>query len=168
MPQPPAATPEPIHSNAAIAGHPLHPMLIHFPVAALVGLPAADAAFLWSSDPFWARAGLWLAGVGAIGGWIASLAGLVDLLSVQAIRRKVTAWTHALLAVMLLSLGTLNWLLRLHLGAADSVIPLGIGISVLNLLLIALAAYLGGKLVYEQAVAVDTTSPPAAAGGLRG
>lgn len=168
MPQPPAAPPHPIQSKAAIAGHPLHPMLIHFPVAALVALPAADAAFLWSADPFWARAGLWLAGVGAGGGWIASMAGLVDLLGVQAIRRKVTAWSHAMLAVMLLSLATLNWLLRLRLGAAETVMPLGVGISMLNLLLIALAAYLGGKLVYEQAVAVDTASPPAAASGQRG
>ncbi|MGE4241216.1 DUF2231 domain-containing protein [Ramlibacter sp.] len=168
MPQPPTAPPEPIQSNAAIGGHPLHPMLIHFPVAALVALPAADAAFLWNGDPFWARAGLWLAGVGALGGWVASLAGLVDLLTVQAIRRKVTAWTHALLAVMLLSLGTLNWLLRLRLGAADSVMPLGFGLSILNLVLIALAAYLGGKLVYEQAVAVDAAAVPDEHGGLRG
>jgi uncharacterized membrane protein len=168
MPEPTAAPAETIHSNAAIAGHPLHPMLIHFPVAALVGLPAADAAFLWSGDPFWARAGLWLAGVGATGGWVASVAGLVDLLSVQAIRRKVTAWSHALLAVMLLSLATLNWLLRLRLGADASVLPLGIGLSVLNLLLIALAAFLGGKLVYEHAVAVDTNGPSAIAGSPRG
>jgi uncharacterized membrane protein len=168
MPEPTAAPAETIHSNAAIAGHPLHPMLIHFPVAALVGLPDADAAFLWSGDPFWARAGLWLAGVGATGGWVASVAGLVDLLSVQAIRRKVTAWSHALLAVMLLSLATLNWLLRLRLGADASVLPLGIGLSVLNLLLIALAAFLGGKLVYEHAVAVDTNGPSAIAGSPRG
>lgn len=168
MHQPNAAPAETIHSKAAIGGHPLHPMLIHFPVAALVGLPAADAALLWSGDPFWARAGLWLAGVGAAGGWVASVAGLIDLLSVQAIRRKVTAWSHALLAVMLLSLATLNWLQRLHEGADASVAPLGIGLSLLVLLLIALAAYLGGKLVYEHAVAVDTGGPSATAGSPRG
>ena len=61
-------SPEPILSRAAIAGHPLHPMMIHFPVAALLALVPVDAAFIVGGDPFWARAGLWLAGVGAIGG----------------------------------------------------------------------------------------------------
>jgi uncharacterized membrane protein len=37
---------EAIHSKAAIVGHPLHPVLIHFPVAALVGLVGSDAAWL--------------------------------------------------------------------------------------------------------------------------
>ena len=54
-----------IMSRAAIAGHPLHPMMIHFPVAALLGLVAADAGFLWTGDLFWQRAALWLAGIGA-------------------------------------------------------------------------------------------------------
>ena len=103
---------ESINSNAAIAGHPLHPMMIHFPVAALIGLVPADLAYLWTLDEFWWRAGLWLSGVGAIGGWIASIAGVIDLVSVQQIRRKVTAWCHAILAVMMLSLASLNWLLR--------------------------------------------------------
>ena len=106
-------TPEPILSRAAIAGHPLHPMMIHFPVAALIGLVAADGGFVYTGDPFWARAGVWLAGVGALGGWGASLAGLVDLLTVGRIRRLITAWGHALIAVMMLSLATLNWMLRL-------------------------------------------------------
>ena len=63
-----------------------------------------DGAWWWTQDPFWARAGLWLAGVGAAGGWIASVAGLIDLLTVRRIRRLVTAWGHAIVAVMMLSL----------------------------------------------------------------
>src|SRR5690606_30563407 len=143
-----------ITSNAAIAGHPLHPMMIHFPVAALLGLVASDLAFLWTLDPFWSRAGLWLAGVGAFGGWIASLAGLVDLLTVAQIRRKITAWCHALLAVMMLSLASLNWLLRFSTDPDDPQILWGLFLSLLTAGLIALAAFLGGRLVYEHAVAV--------------
>ncbi|HTN30003.1 MAG TPA: DUF2231 domain-containing protein [Pseudomonas sp.] len=145
---------EEITSNAAIAGHPLHPMMIHFPVAALLGLVASDLAFLWTLDPFWSRAGLWLAGVGAFGGWIASLAGLVDLLTVAQIRRKITAWCHALLAVMMLSLASLNWLLRFSTEPDDPQILWGLFLSLLTAGLIALAAFLGGRLVYEHAVAV--------------
>lgn len=147
-------TPEAIPSNAAIAGHPLHPMMIHFPVAALLGLVATDLAFFWTLDAFWWRAGLWLSGVGAFGGWIASLAGLVDLLTVAQIRRKITAWCHALLAVMMLSLASLNWVLRVGGATDDPHLLWGLALSLLTAGLIALAAFLGGRLVYEHAVAV--------------
>ncbi|CAM5438536.1 MAG: DUF2231 domain-containing protein [Pseudomonas sp.] len=150
---------ESISSNAAIAGHPLHPMMIHFPVAALLGLVPADLAYLWTLDPFWSRAGLWLAGVGAIGGWLASIAGVVDLLSVAQIRRKVTAWCHAILAVMMLSLASLNWLLRYKgIDGGDSDALWGLFLSLLTAVLISLAAFLGGRLVYEHAVGVELDS----------
>lgn len=149
-------TSEPILSRAAIAGHPVHPMLIHFPVAALIALVGADAAYLNTGDPFWARAGVWLAGVGALGGWVASVAGLVDLLSVSQIRRLITAWGHALVAVMMLSLATFNWQLRLGDDPGRYVMPWGLAMTLATAGFIALAAYLGGRLVYENAVGVHT------------
>ena len=150
-------TPEPILSRAAIAGHPLHPMMIHFPVASLLGLVGADAAYVTVGDPFWARAGLWLAGVGAVGGWVASLAGLVDLLTVGRVRRLITAWGHALIAVTMLSLASLNWALRLGDDPGRAVLPWGLALTLLTAAFIGLAAYLGGRLVYEHAVGVDTS-----------
>lgn len=147
---------KPILSRAAIAGHPIHPMLIHFPVAALIALVGTDAAYLYGGDPFWARAGVWLAGVGALGGWGASVAGLIDILSVKEIRRLVTAWGHALMAVMMLSVATLNWRLRLGEDPGEYVMPWGVGLSLLTAGFISLASYLGGRLVYENAVGVHT------------
>lgn len=151
-----SASPEPILSRAAVAGHPLHPMLIHFPVAALIGLLGTDAAYLWTGDPFWSRASVWLAGVGAGGGWLASLAGLVDLLFIRRVRRLITAWGHALIAVMMLSLATFNWMLRVGGDPGRLVAPWGLGLTLLTAAFIGLAAYLGGRLVYEHAVGVDT------------
>ena len=101
------------------------------------------------------RASLWLAGIGSLGGWLASLAGLVDLLTVERIRLKITAWCHALIAVMMLSLATLNWLLR-YQGLEDMQLWC-LYLSLLTAGLIALAAYLGGRLVYEQAVGVEVS-----------
>ncbi|MHA6493454.1 DUF2231 domain-containing protein [Pseudomonas borbori] len=145
---------ESIVSRAAIAGHPLHPMMIHFPVAALLGLVGSDFAYFWTGDQFWVRASLWLAGIGSLGGWVASLAGLVDLLSVERIRLKITAWCHAIIAVMMLSLASLNWLLR-YQGPEQGMERWCFYLSLLTAGLIGLAAYLGGRLVYEQAVGVD-------------
>lgn len=145
---------EPIISKMSLRGHPIHPMLIHFPVAALMALVATDIAYLVSEDYFWARASLWLAGVGAFGGWISGLAGLIDLIAVPRIRRLITAWCHATLAVMLLSLASLNWQFRID--DADALIwPWGLYISLLTGVLIAFTSNLGGQLVYERAVGVD-------------
>lgn len=142
-----------IISRASIAGHPLHPVMIHFPVAALLGLVASDIGFLLSDDPFWLRASLWLAGVGAFGGWIASTAGIIDLVTVPRIRRLITGWSHAIVAVVMLSLASLNWLLRFN--DPSAVLPWGLAISLITAGLIAVAGLLGGQLVYEHAVGVD-------------
>ena len=153
---------ESIVSKMSIGGHPIHPMLIHFPVAALIGLIGTDIAFVFTGDQFWARAGLWLAGVGTVGGWVSGMVGLLDLLIVAQIRRLITAWCHAVLAVMLLSLASLNWLLRI--GEADAAImPWGLFLSLLGGLAIGATSLLGGQLVYDHAVGVDfqeTPEPP--------
>jgi uncharacterized membrane protein len=146
---------EPILSKMSIRGHPIHPALIHFPVAALVGLIGADLGYIFTEDTFWARAGLWLAGVGAFGGWVAGVAGLIDLVLVTRIRRLITAWCHAILAVMMLSLATLNWLLR-YADPVAHIVPWGAYLSLLTGILIGASAFLGGQLVYEYAVGVNT------------
>ena len=84
---------------------------------------------------------------------------MIDLLSVSQIRRLITAWCHAILAVMLLSLASLNWLFRLD--TADvNIFPWGLYLSLLTGVLIASASYLGGRLVYEHAVGVEVEEPP--------
>lgn len=149
---------QPIGSKMAIKGHPLHPALIHFPVAALIGLVATDIAWWITADVFWARAGLWLAGVGAFGGWISGLVGMLDLTLVYRIRRLVAAWCHAIMAVMLLSLASLNWLLRL--GDPEALIlPWGLYVSLLSAGMISITGFLGGQLVYEYGVGVDLEQP---------
>lgn len=148
-----------IVSKMSIGGHPIHPMLIHFPVAALIGLIGTDIAWLLTSDPFWARASLWLVGIGTVGGWISGSIGLLDLLIVAKIRRLVTAWCHGILAVMLLSLASLNWLLRIGEPQA-AIIPWGLYLSLLGGLTIALTSYFGGQLVYDHAVGVDYEEAP--------
>lgn len=144
----------PIRSRAAVSGHPMHPALIHFPIAALFMLVGSDVAFLLSGDPFWARASLWLAGIGATVGTLSGIAGTIDLVTVARIRRLVTAWAHGLLAVMLLSLSFFNYLLRLD-DAVAHVIPWGLYISLLTLALILATGYLGAQLVFEYAIGVD-------------
>ncbi|ASQ45178.1 DUF2231 domain-containing protein [Legionella clemsonensis] len=145
---------EPIISRMSVAGHPIHPMLIHFPVAALLGLIATDSAYIYTQDFFWARAGYWLVLTGVIGGVISGLIGLIDLLIVTRIRRLVTAWCHAIFAVTMLSVAALNYLLRIP-DPATYIFPAGIYLSFLTALLIFLTSVMGGQLVYEYGVGVE-------------
>lgn len=144
---------DPIPSRMSIAGHPVHPMLIHFPVAMLMALVGADVLYLVTADPFWWRAALWLAGVGAAGGWAASLVGLVDWLLVARIRRLITGACHAIAAVMMLSVASFNWIIRLN-PATPHEMGVHLFLSLLTAALIMLAGWLGGRLVYEHAVGV--------------
>ncbi len=142
-----------IKSRAAIAGHPLHPTMVHFPIACLMLVVGSDALFLFIGDPFWARTSLWLAGIGALGGWVASIAGLTDLVTVKRIRDMILGWCHAILAVMMLSLASLNWLWR-YLNPTD-LLPWAVGLTLMTAGLIVLAGILGGMLVYDEAVGVE-------------
>ena len=146
--------PESIHSLMSVFGHPIHPMLIHFPVAMLIAVMGTDLAWVMTGDSFWARAGVWLTGIGALGGCFSGLIGLIDLVFLSRVRRLTTAWTHAALAVMVLSLASLNWLLRIDDPQAN-ILPWGLYVSLLTGALIGLTSFLGGRLVYEFGIGID-------------
>lgn len=135
-------------SSFSLGGHPLHPMLIHFPISFLLGGFACDLAFWWTGDPFWARAALWIIGGGLVMGSLAALVGTADFMLIKEIRRHVTSWSHFLSAVLLLSLAATNWWLRVGDPASD-VLPWGLFLSAVSVISVSVAGILGGKLVYE-------------------
>lgn len=143
--------PKDTRSSIAVAGHPVHPMLVNFPIAYLFGAVASDAAYLWTGDPFWARVSLWIIGVGFFIGLLAGLVGTLDFMLVKEIRRHVTSWSHFLVAVMMLSIAAANWWMRV-LDPTGSVMPWGVLLSASTALALATAGWLGGKLVFEHNV----------------
>ncbi len=140
-------------TRVAFFGHPAHAMLVPFPIAFLVAVFASDLAWWHGADPFWARMSLWLAGGGALCGIAAGIAGTAELLAVRDIRRRAAAWSHFVVAVMLLSVGMANWGLRLG-DAEAAIVPLGLYLSGLGVLLVGVAGWLGGTLVFEHQVGV--------------
>lgn len=138
---------------AAVQGHPLHPMLVAFPIAFLLATLATDAGFLLTGDEFWARVSLWLLGAGFTMGAVAGVTGTVELLAVRGIRQRAAGWSHFIAAVMLLSVAFANWLLRI--GDPVGIIwPWGAYLSALGALLVAIAGWLGGNLVFEHQVGI--------------
>jgi uncharacterized membrane protein len=149
--------PERTRSVIAIGGHPVHAMLIAFPVAFLLGGLASDVAFWWSRDPFWARVSLWIIGTGFVMGSLASVAGTLDFLLVKEIRRHVTSWSHFIAAVMLISLAAANWWLRVP-DPQDKLLPWGLFLSAVTALSISTVGWFGGKLVFHHNVGGDDST----------
>jgi len=86
-------------------------------------------------------------------GVVAGLIGAAELLIIPSIRRRAAAWSHFVVAVMLLSVAFLNWFIRWS-DPIEALLPWGLGLSVLGLLLVSVAGWLGGKLVFEERVGV--------------
>lgn len=142
-----------ISSVVALAGHPIHAMLVSFPIALVMATLGSDVFFWWTADPFWARAALWASGFAFWLGVLASLAGMAELLLVRGIRTRAASWNHAVAAMMLLSVAGTNWGMRVgdHVAA---VLPLGVFLSALASVLVMLAGWHGGKLVFHHGVGI--------------
>ena len=67
---------------------------------------------------------------------------------VPGIRILTPAWTHAILAVLLLSLLGTNWGYRMY-GYEAAVLPYGILLSSFNVVLVSVTGWHGGKLVFD-------------------
>src|ERR1700752_452381 len=82
-------------STASIAGHPIHPMLIPFPVAFFVATLVCDVVFWRSGSATVAISAMWLLGVGIIMALLAAVVGLTDVLGDRRIFDLTDAWWHA-------------------------------------------------------------------------
>lgn len=141
---------ETVSSAVAVAGHPLHAMSVHFPIALVIATLGVDIFYWWTGDPFWVRVGLWSAGFAFAAGVGAGLVGTAELLLVHGIRIRVASWTHAVAAMMLISIAGTNWGLRL---SDDSlVLPHGLLLSILATIFTGLAGWHGGKLVFDHGI----------------
>src|SRR3954469_1302431 len=116
-------------STAKIADHPLHPMLIPFPVAFLVGALATDLAFVETGDGFWARASMWLLGAAIVMALLAAVAGFIDFFGEARIRALSDAWYHMIGNLTRVVIALINFGVRYAQGAEAAVKPWGVVLS---------------------------------------
>jgi uncharacterized membrane protein len=140
-------------STAAIAGHPIHPMLIPFPIAFLVATLICDLIFWRTGNAAWATASLYLLGAALIMAALAALAGLTDFIGDARIRDLSAAWHHMLGNVLAVLLSLWNWYRRYE-GGDSAVLPLGLIISLVVVLILLYTGWRGWEMVYRHRVAV--------------
>ena len=141
-----------VSSTAAIKGHPIHPMLVPFPIAFLVGVLASDLMFAGTGDAFWPRASIWLVGAGVVMGALAAIFGLIDFLTIERVRSP-TGWTHFLGNLLAVVLSLVSLLLRRgdHAGA---ILPGGLILSFIVVGILLVTGWLGGELAYRYKIGV--------------
>jgi uncharacterized membrane protein len=137
-------------STAKIAGHPLHPMIIPFPVAAFVATLLADIAFLTTNDPFWFTAGLWLLRFGLVMAALAAVLGLVDFLGEARIRALNAAWLHFLGNVVVVVIEAVN----LYMRSGPASVSGAVYLSALAVLLLLFTGWMGWEMVYRHHVGI--------------
>jgi uncharacterized membrane protein len=147
-------------STIQIAGHPIHPMLIPFPVAFLVATLFCDFAFLRTESAFWAMAALWLLGAALLFGVLAALAGLTDFLGDPRIRELTDAWHHFIGNAISILLILVNFYLR-YVNGDTAVIPEGLLLSLVVVGIFPFTGWKGWEMVYRHHVGVadDSAGP---------
>jgi uncharacterized membrane protein len=155
-------------SPASIGGHPIHPMIIPFPIGLWVFSLVADVIYLWRGNLVWRDYLAFYALLGGIiGAALAAVFGIIDWLSIKDREVKKVADWHARLNVIALLVFAASFYLRTASGSqwvgGSYTIPLLL--SVLGVILIAISGYLGGELVFRHGVAVNPQSDTAAEAG---
>ena len=148
-------------SPASIGGHPVHPMIIPFPIALWVFSLVADLIFLWRGNPVWRDyIAFYTLLAGIIGAVAAAVPGFIDWLSLKNPRVvKIANW-HARLNVIALLVFAASFYLRTRGGSAlvSGSYNIPIALSVFGVILISISGYLGGEMVFKHGVGVDQQS----------
>lgn len=144
---------ENLRTTAQIAKHPIHPMLVPFPIVCFVGTLITDVAYFATAEMMWADFSAWLLTIGLIMGVLAAIAGLIDFLSNRLIRAQRPAWPHMLGNILVLVLSTFNALVHSR-DAWTSVVPTGLILSAIVVLILPVTGWLGWSMVYRHGVGV--------------
>lgn len=141
-------------STASIAGHPIHAMLVPFPIVCFVGAFVTDLAYWRTEDGVWETFSVWLLTAGLIVAVFAVIAGAIDFFANPAIRALRPAWLHAVGNAIALILTIINAFVHSR-DAYTAVVPTGLILSGLVVLILAFTSWMGGSMVYRHRVGVS-------------
>jgi uncharacterized membrane protein len=141
-------------TSAKIAGHPLHPMLVPFPIAFFVATLACDLMYQRGADIFWFTATEYLLGAGIVMALLAALAGFTDFLGDARIRALTVAWAHFFGNLLVVLIEAFNWYRRYQMGP-EAVLPTGLMLSIVAVLIMLVTGWLGWEMVYRKRVGIS-------------
>ena len=143
-----------MRAKARLFGHPIHQMLIVFPLGLLATAVIFDVIALITNSGRWADISFWLIAAGIIGGLAAALFGLIDWTGIPGdTRAKRIGLLHGVGNVIVVVLFAGSWLLRRDNPAVPETLALALSFAGAALALV--TGWLGGELVDRLGVGVD-------------
>jgi uncharacterized membrane protein len=144
-----------MESKIKLLGHPIHPMLIVFPLGLLITAVIFDVVYFMTDNDNFTTVAYWCIAAGIIGGLLAAVFGLIDWLNIPSdTRAKAVGMWHGIGNVAVVVLFALSWWLRYgdpaHAPSTTAFILALVGIGVG-----AVTGWLGGELVNRLGVSVD-------------
>jgi uncharacterized membrane protein len=143
-----------MESRVKLLGHPVHPMLIVFPLGLLATAVAFDIVGLAGGDVEWFRISFWMIAAGVIGGLLSAVFGLVDRMAIPTGTRakRIGLW-HGGGNVVVTVLFIISWFLRRPAPETPPMAAFVLGFIAVALALV--TGWLGGELVDRLGVGVD-------------
>ncbi len=141
-------------SKAKLFGHPIHPMLVVFPLGLFATAVVFDIIGLIRAEGYWSGIAFWMIAAGIVGGLLAAIFGLVDWLGIpRGTRAKFIGLLHGAGNVLVTLLFIVSWLLRRP--APESLTTTQFLLSFVGVLIALVTGWLGGELVGRLGVGVD-------------
>lgn len=138
-------------STAKIGSHPIHPMLVPFPIVCFILALVCDVLYTRGHAEL-ATASKWLIGIGLVMAALAALAGLTDFFGEKRIQGS-DAIKHMLANVTAVILELINFFVRLNNDAAIGTI--GVYLSIVVVLILIYSGWKGGDLVFKHGMGVE-------------
>ena len=143
-----------MESKAKLLGHPIHPMLIVFPLGLLATSLIFDIIALAADNATLFVASYWMIAAGVIGGLLAAIFGLVDWLAIpNKTRAKEIGLWHGIGNVIVTALFAISWFLRRPAPEHPPATALLLSVIAVGMALV--TGWLGGELVDRLGVGVD-------------
>lgn len=143
-----------MRTKASIAGHPIHPMLIPFPLALWVTSFVVDVLFYFLRHPTLLVIAKFMLAAGCIAAIGAAIFGIIDWLAINNGAVKRVANWHARLNVAALVVFAISLFLRI--GSYSDLVGRRLTIpfllSFVGVILITISGWLGGELVFRYGI----------------
>jgi uncharacterized membrane protein len=149
-----------MYSKIKLVGHPVHPMLVAYPIAMYTFTLVFLLVYMLQGDPFWFRVALVLNVVGVLMALLTAIPGFLDwLLGIPAgTRAKATGLTHMILNVLALVVFAVAALMNLgQWSAPKPEATLALVLALVGVLLTVGAGLFGWTLIQNHHVGVELT-----------
>jgi uncharacterized membrane protein len=141
-------------SKASVAGHPIHPMLIPFPLALWATSFAVDVLFYFLRHPTLLIIAKFMIAAGCLGAIAAAIPGIIDWLTIKNGEVKRAANWHARLNVVALVVFAISFFMRMgrYSELVGRRLTLPFLLSAVGVILISISGWLGGELVFRYGI----------------